>query len=447
MEQLEQELYNHGNISKNELLELLNTIDFTKLTDDDKKQKKNRNRNYCSDCDKENTLINDYSNGVSVCNLCGQVNDNIFDSNPEWRNYDGDTSKARCSSITNPLLPKSSLGTSIGGYSRKKVKNLHSWDSMPYDERSLNIVLKDITHRCTKYNILKCIIDDAKIMYKWVSSCKHKEGKNKGKKYIIRGANRKSLIAACVFFACKRKGETRSPKEIAKIFDLKFTDATKGLKTFIKLIKIHTDKQINLGDSSSKDFISRFCKNLNINKKFIEDALNIATNVDLLNVAQNHTPISIATGSILLMIEMHNLDISRKKLSEEFKVSEVTITKTYKTLQPYKNILIDNKKVNIILKNMKKEKEMEKLSEQKKKEINKHIEEQKNNTYYDDIVEDVQDTHDTFEDQESLISNLTIDSNIENELKIFNNRIIKVKKITDMIDKLIENRNNDIDDE
>jgi transcription initiation factor TFIIIB Brf1 subunit/transcription initiation factor TFIIB len=366
MDQLDLELEKFENISDESLLDLMSSIDFDEVEESPIEEK---SKGVCENCKGQDTMFEDYSNGILVCKECGQVNDNIMDSNPEWRNYDGSSSKARCSSTTNPMLPKSSLGTSIGGYSRSKVKTLHEWDSMPYDERSLHIVLREIKNRCQKNNILKCIEDDAKIMYKFVSECRHKTGSNKGKKFIIRGANRRSLIAACVFFACRKKGYTRSPKEIAKIFELNFTDTTKGLKTFTRLLKLRNDINMSLGKSTSEDFVPRFCRDLNIKKKYIAIAQQIARNIDSLNIASKHTPISIASGSIMLMIEMNGLTITKKALSEKFDVSEVTISKSYKTIEKYRDILIDDEKVNIILKNMQKERENNELPQNLKKKL------------------------------------------------------------------------------
>jgi hypothetical protein len=47
------------------------------------------------------------------------------------------------------------------------------------------------------------------------SDCKHAYGKNEGKIIIKRGNNRIGLIAACLFYSCRKIGMTRSPKEIA----------------------------------------------------------------------------------------------------------------------------------------------------------------------------------------------------------------------------------------
>ena len=226
---------------------------------------------------------------------------------------------------------------------------------MNYKERSLYIVIKNIQQKCRDGNIKKCIEDDAKIMYKNLSGCKHISGKNKGKNIIIRGANRGGLIGACVYFACKKKKDTRSPQEIAKLFGLRYTDITKGCKTFIKLMRL-AKESYEITSSKPEDFIRRFCKQLHIRKEYIEVALQITKNVQKLNIASEHTPLSIATGSILLMAELNKIPINRKQLSSNFSVSEITISKTLTKLREYSNALIDDEKTDKILKIMNKNK-------------------------------------------------------------------------------------------
>lgn len=312
--------------------------------------------NMCISCN-EDTLVNDDINGIKVCKNCGQVNNSIMDHKPEWRDYDdGKASTNRCSMPINPFLQQSSLGTSIAGPMIGNVKRLHSWSMMPYKERSLNNVLKDIQHRCRQAHILKCIEDDAKIFYKKISECKHSTGKNEGKFIIIRGKHRKSLIAACIFFACKKNKKSRSAKEIADMFDLNYRDVTKGCKTFWRLINLR-NIQLSINSSSPEDYVYRFCTELKIGKEYIDFAQKIARNVKKLSIASTHTAISIATASILLTIYMKDLTITKKHIADKFKVSEVTITKTYKCIEKYREILIDDSKTERILNKLHKERD------------------------------------------------------------------------------------------
>lgn len=311
----------------------------------------------CTECGADDSLVNDISNGIVVCKQCGQVSDNIINMSAEWRNYDntsGGSSAERCKTITNPHLPKSSLGTSIAGKYNTKLKTLNGWNAMPYEERSLNIVLKKIQKHCRKSNILKCIEDDAKIMYKNISMIRHITGKNKGSKVIFRGINREGLIAACVFYACVRKGKTRAPSELAIIFEIGYTDMTNGMKLFHKLLRMISKSDITFKIQSSlpEHFIPRYCQILKINKELTKNLITINRNIQNINMASTHTPKSIAVGSIWLIIDRHNIPITKRYIAKLFKISEVTISKTFNIIKPYYDILIDNNKTSLILKKL-----------------------------------------------------------------------------------------------
>lgn len=349
---MDNSLENIDSLDNDELLCMLYDIDFDeekKMIDEINKSSNENDNSYdkCQNCEKENTLCEDFASGIVVCKNCGQVNNYIIDANPEWKSYgdDGKSELGRCSFPSNNLLAGSSIGTSIMGPKRGKLQMLHNWSAVTYRNRSLKLVFKTINIGCEKGGILKCVEDDAKILYKIISECKHTTGPSKGKPIIIRGANRKSLIAACVYFACRRINKTRSPKEIAKLFELQHKDITKGCKRFLQLIK-RRNMNIEVKSNLPEYFVPRYCKMLKIKGELVEVATQIAKNARKLNIAPNHTPPSIATASILLMIDMNELTITKRSLSEKFEVSEVTISKAYKTIEQYRLYLINDEAVD-----------------------------------------------------------------------------------------------------
>ena len=317
-------------------------IDIIYGNSNDKKKEIKHNIFWCEACQNDDT-IEDTSHGILVCKNCGQVISNLLDTNPDWHQFgDGDKKDTGRNSLTvNKLLPQSSIATTISGNCSSRIKILHSWSAMPYKERSLNEVFKIIQSKCTEGKILKCIEDDAKIMYKNISDCKHLIGKNKDKNIIIRGTNRKGLIAACLLYACRKKDKTRSPKEIAELFGLKYTEITKGCKTFFKLAKLK-HMEVKLSFTKPEHFITRFCDELKIKKEYAEQAIQISNNVQKLHIASVHTPLSLATGSIYLMIHLNGFDIQKRVIAEKFNVSQVTIAKAFKKLEPFINILTNN---------------------------------------------------------------------------------------------------------
>lgn len=338
---------NYSMLENDELsiLELENLLDDGEFINEiETCDQEQENVDVCCSCNKKGTLINDIKLGILVCKSCGQVNQTLYDRTPEWKSYSTDGGKsdvARCSRISE-LYPRSSMSTTIGG-PRTRIHKLHEWDRMSYKEKRLWIVQNEIKYRCRKANIIKKIEDDANIIYRNISDCKHQNGKNKGKYIIIRGNRRKSLIASCVFYACNKNKDTRSVKEIANIFGLNNTDITKGLKTFMKLIEI---KKMNLGikTRTPADYVPRFCKNLRIKHAYVNQAIQIAKNIKKLNLGSTHAPLSLASASILMMINLNDLTITKKELASSFKVSDVTISRAYEHIIEYRDILIDNKK-------------------------------------------------------------------------------------------------------
>jgi len=324
-------------------IKLMNSIYDDDHKNNDTNINKNNKKNLsCDSCNSDN-IVEDTSHGIVFCKDCGQVLSNILDLNAEWTQYNDDNKKDmnRCSHPINQLLPQSSIATTITGTCSSRIKTLHGWSAMPYKERSLNEVFKIITAKCHEGKILKCIEDDAKIMYKNISDCKHAFGKNKDKSIIIRGKNRTSVIAGCILFACRKKDKTRSPKEIAELFNLKYTEITKGCKIFQRLAKLK-NMDLHLKFTKPENFITRFCEELKIKNQYALQAIQISNNVQKLQIASVHTPLSLATGSIYLMIHLNKLDIQKKTIAEKFNVSQVTIAKAFKKLEPFINILINN---------------------------------------------------------------------------------------------------------
>ena len=187
-----------------------------------------------------------------------------------------------------------------------------------------------------------------KILYKNISELKHTDGPNKGKNIIIRGFNRSGLIAACAFYGAKLQSVPRSTKEIANIFGLKVTQVTKGCRKFLELHE-YKNGSYSLSSSHAQDFIERNGYKLKLLKQHIDLAVKIAENLTKLGVASDHQPTSLAAGSILLVVDINKLPITKKQISDVFEISEVTITKTFKKINPMKNILMDDKFSELVL--------------------------------------------------------------------------------------------------
>jgi len=305
-------------------------------------------KNCCKNC-KSTKLEIDNAKGHMVCTECAVINEEYLDDSPEITNNEGEGSnKSRYGAPTSFFYPKSSLGTKIVSKGYNRMSLIQKQGQMPYKEKSLMDVLETIQYKCKVYGITQSIIDSAKILYKKVSESVHIKGKRKGKNIIMRCINRRSMIAACLFHACKLQKETRSPKEIADIYDLEIKHVNRGCRKFADIIDA-SSLFYQIKCSQSSDFIERFAKKLNIDKQYINISKDVSDNIHKLDLASTHEPPSIAAGCILLVAQYYNIPLSKKHISEIFGISDVTISKTFRKIWVYHNIVISNKITMLIL--------------------------------------------------------------------------------------------------
>ena len=287
----------------------------------------------CPDCG-DKKIIDDQMRGKCVCGNCGRELLEYFDSSLEISNWEDKNDSDRCAQQTNIFLPQASLGTSIGGMN-SKLKRLHVWSQMPYEERSLYDVLQEIESKCRKENIPKAVIDNARNLYKKFTEQKNKDGK----KIIIRGDNRKSLIAACVLEGAKMQKLPRSHKEIAKIFDLKVKHITSGCRKLFEVMDYNIYDCIR--SSKPEDFIDRFKGKLKLGE-YADLTKKIIKNIVKLDIATDHQPPSIAASAVMLIYQIYEIDYSIQNLSKIFDISDVTISKTFKKIVPYRKYIMND---------------------------------------------------------------------------------------------------------
>jgi transcription initiation factor TFIIB len=318
--------------------DLENLFEQLKPESKDSKEESKVLSNYeiCESCQSDNLIID---NGSVICKSCGVINCNTIDSGAEWRFYGSEDSKfsdpTRCGLPTNALLPESSLGSTVSfkygeSYEMRKIRNYHLWNAMPYKERSLYNVFDGIQVRANDHGIPSCIIDEAKNLYKTISDIQ-----------INRGSNRNGIIASCIYKACILQGCPRSAKEIAEIFKLNITHMTKGCKKFDEILNLEHGQNLCLSSNTTKsiDFIERFCSKLNLGKNIVKICKHVCDKADEYNLVSKCIPPSIAAGSIFLVCNILNINISKKEISTTCKISEVTISKCYKSLLKYHKYL------------------------------------------------------------------------------------------------------------
>jgi transcription initiation factor TFIIIB Brf1 subunit/transcription initiation factor TFIIB len=196
------------------------------------------------------------------------------------------------------------------------------WNSMPYWERTLYSVFDQLANNTANHGIPAKILDDAKVLYKRASE-----------KKISRGENKEGLIASCIYYACLMNKLPRSPKEVARMFHIDPNILTKGNARFQTLL------QMNVESSNPDDYIARFGSNLKMDYQDILRCKELAKKLDDLEIVSENAPTSVAAGTLYYYCMKHEIDFSKKQIADVCEVSEVTITKCFKRLQKYSDML------------------------------------------------------------------------------------------------------------
>lgn len=301
-------------------------------------------RENCEVCSSDVVLTDD---GFLTCKnpACSILyKDESLDQSAEWRYYGADDNQnndpTRCGMPVNPLLKESSYGCKVmcegGSYSQDmmKIRRYTEWQSMPYREKAQYDMFQKITTLAQNKGISKMIIDEALRVHKRISE--HK---------TFRSLNRDGVVGASIYIACKIHNCPRTPKEIANIFNLDNTSATKGCKNAVSIINelesnLDNSEKTNFCKTKPEAFIERYCSRLAINDELTKLCQFIAVMIEKQNLIPENTPHSIASGIIYFVASMCRLPITKKDVNRISDMSEVTINKCYKKLYDMRDRLI-----------------------------------------------------------------------------------------------------------
>ena len=339
-------------------LSFYDKAELWKQFDGEFNQDKNNNKNTleciyreCGDreqCDQCAYILAFSEEGFLTCTneKCGIIYKDTTDQSAEWRYYGADdnhnSDPTRCGMPINPLLKESSYGCKVlcngtASYEMRKIRRYTEWQSMPYKEKSQYDEFQVISTIAHNAGLSKMIIDDAIRYHKKISEYYQ----------TFRGENRDGILAASIYVSCRINNNPRTPKEIASIFHLDVTNATKGCKNVQQIINViekdlDNDEKTVFSKTTPGDFIQRYCSKLNINSELTKLCLFISMKIEKNNLMPENTPHSIAAGIIYFIIQLCNLNISKKEVKTVSEISEVTIGKCHKKIEKHSGSLIPN---------------------------------------------------------------------------------------------------------
>ena len=301
------------------------------------------NRENCERCH-NNLAFSDEGFLTCTNSKCGIIYKDIVDQSAEWRYYGADDNQnsdpTRCGMPINPLLKESSFGCKVvcsgsTSYEMRKIRRYTEWQSMPYKEKSQYDEFQRITLMSQNAGVPKMIIDDAIRYHKKISEYE----------LTFRGDNRDGILAASIYISCRINNFPRTAKEIALIFHLDVTSATRGCKNALSIIN-NLEKDLENNEKTSfcrtkpEAFIERYCSKLNINSELTKLCQFISMKIEKQGLMPENTPHSIAAGVVYFIAQICGLNISKRDVKNASEISEVTINKCFKKIEKNKDELV-----------------------------------------------------------------------------------------------------------
>jgi transcription initiation factor TFIIB len=305
-----------------------------------------RNTGDRENCELCSNMLAFSEEGFLTCtnSKCGVIYKDLVDQGAEWRFYGADDNQnsnpTRCGMPTNPYLEESSYGCKVlcygaVSYEMHKIRRYTDWQMVPYSEKSRYEEFQRITTIAQINGIPKLIIDGAIRYHKKISEFDRS----------FRGDNRDGLLLASIYVSCRVNNYPRTAKELAEMFQLDVTSATKGCK-MAQVILNQLEQDLDMKEKTAfckttpDAFIERYCSKLNINAELTRLAHFVASKIEKQGLMPENTPHSIAAGVIFFVAQTCHLNVSKFDVKNVSEISEVTINKCYKKMDKMREELI-----------------------------------------------------------------------------------------------------------
>jgi len=281
----------------------------------------------CPECDSIN-LTYDEAIGEVICNDCGLVvEDKMVDTGQDMHGkFDKSEKKGRGGAPMSMQKFDKGLTTNVGEISdiykldpsqTRKFLRLKKWQERVSTsiERNLRLAMAELRVVASYLNLPNVIRDEASRIYNYVLQ-----------RGLVRGRSMESVIAACLYAACRSYNIPRTLDEIATASDVERKEIGRTYRFIIRKLGIKVTQ------SSPKDYISRFSSILKLSPKTQNDALKVLKKADISELTSGRGPAGIAAAALYVAALMNDEKKTQREVADVAGITEVTIRNRYKEL-------------------------------------------------------------------------------------------------------------------
>ncbi|MEK6919228.1 MAG: TFIIB-type zinc ribbon-containing protein [Nanoarchaeota archaeon] len=281
----------------------------------------------CPECDSIN-LTYDPQRGEVICNDCGLlVEEKMVDTGHEVHaQFDKGEKKGRGGAPLSIQKFDKGLTTNVGEISdiyrleskqTRKFLRLKKWQERVSTsiERNLRLAMAELRRVASFLSLPKVVGDEAARVYNFVLQ-----------RGLVRGRSMESVIAACIYAACRSYNIPRTLDEIANASDVERKEIGRTYRFIIRKLAI------KVTPSSPKDYISRFASILSLSPKTQNEALKILKKADISELTSGRGPAGIAAAALYVAALINDEKKTQREVADVAGITEVTIRNRYKEL-------------------------------------------------------------------------------------------------------------------
>lgn len=281
----------------------------------------------CPECGSVNLTYDD-QRGEIVCNDCGLlIEEKMVDTGQETGGqFDKSEKKTRGGAPLSIQKYDKGLTTNVGEISdiyklehgqTRKFLRLKKWQERVSTsiERNLRLAMAELRRETSFLNLPNVVRDEAARVYNFVLQ-----------RGLVRGRSMESVIAACIYAACRSYNIPRTLDEIAATSDVPRKEIGRTYRFMIRKLGF------KVKPSSPKDYIARFSSILHLSPKSQNEALKILKKADTSELTSGRGPAGIAAAALYVAALLNGEKRTQREVADVAGITEVTIRNRYKEL-------------------------------------------------------------------------------------------------------------------
>jgi len=281
----------------------------------------------CPECGSIDLTYDDQK-GEIICNECGLlIEEKMVDTGQEaGGQFDKSEKKGRGGAPMSIQKFDKGLTTNVGEISdiyklesgqTRKFLRLKKWQERVSTsiERNLRLAMAELRRVSSFLNLPSVVRDEAARVYNFVLQ-----------RGLVRGRSMESVIAACIYAACRSYNIPRTLDEIAAASDVPRKEIGRTYRFIIRKLGI------KVKPSSPKDYISRFSSILHLSPRTQNEALRVLKKADVSELTSGRGPAGIAAAALYVAALMNDEKKTQREVADVAGITEVTIRNRYKEL-------------------------------------------------------------------------------------------------------------------